>query len=282
MKDLNKYLKDLPVIPDVALKIISLAEDNVDLSFHDLEEIIKIDTAITSKILKVANSALYARQTEIKSVEKAISLLGFKTIKNLVLIISATSVFKSESNQPFFKEFWSNSVLTAFYSKELALYLSEKAVAEDVFLAGLIHKIGQVALFRENPEYYKCILQIKKDDDKELHELEYHYFNTNHKEVGSEILKEWSFPELFIDSTKEYGSTNIVSKYKKEIIIISLADLMAKEVINSTNLLDNLPKDNQWIEYLGFSHDEFIEQKAIIIDKVDNDRNFKECKNIFL
>lgn len=281
MKDLNNYLKDLPVIPDIALKIISLAEDNVDMSFQDLEELIKVDPAITSKILKVANSALYARQNEIKSLGKAISLLGFKTIKNLVLILSATSAYKSESNKPFFKTFWSNSALTAFYSKELALILGEKNSADEIFLAGLIHKIGQVALYRENSEYYDHISKINPVG-LHIEELEEHYFNTNHKELGAEILKEWSFPQLFIDCTKEYGLSNIVSQYKKEVIIITLADIITKEVLTGQDILINLPDDNRWIEFLGFTLEGFLKEKDFIISSVNKNKDFIDFQNILI
>lgn len=280
MEDLTKYIKDLPVIPDVALKIISLAEDNVDISFNDLEEIIRIDTAITSKILKVANSALYARQTQIKSLEKAISLLGFKTIKSLVLIISATSAFKSEANLPFFKTFWTNSVLTAFYSKEIALSLFDKNMAEDVFLAGLIHRIGQVALYRQYPDYFT----LTNDDNSGLTllELEEHYFKINHKVLGSEILKSWSFPELFSDCTLEYGASNIVSKYKKEIIIVSLGDLISKEVVTGYDMFDELDPENHWFDFIGLSIEDFKKDKLRIIESVKNNRDFKECSSLFL
>lgn len=281
MEDLNKYITDLPVMPHVALKILSLAEDNVDLSFHDLEEIIRIDTSITAKILKVANSALYARQTQIKSLEKAISLLGFKTIKNLVLILSATSAFKTDSNQPFFKDFWINSVLTAFYSKGIALSLFENKIADEVFLAGLIHKIGKVALYRQNPEYLKIISNVE-DSSLTTENLEEHYFHINHKDLGSEILKSWSFPQLFIDCTKEYGQLNIVSKYKKEIIIVSLADIITKEVISGETILEDFSSENEWCNYLGITKEEFIKTKNTIIKSVENSKDFIECKSLFL
>jgi HD-like signal output (HDOD) protein len=67
MKAFDKYLNALPVMPDIAAKIVSIPEDNINISFKDLEELIKVDPGLTTKILKVANSAMYARQTEITS-----------------------------------------------------------------------------------------------------------------------------------------------------------------------------------------------------------------------
>ncbi len=280
MKNLDEYMNNLPVIPDVAMKVISLAEDNVELSFHDLEDIIKIDTSITSKILKVANSALYARQNQVKGLEKAISLLGFNTIKNLVLIISANSAFKPEANEPFYKEYWLNSVLTAFYSKELAILFGETELSDDVFLAGLIHKIGRVALYRQNLEYYKVIKELSNESST-ITDFEEHYYSTNHKVLGAQILKSWSFPTLFIDCTKEYGSDNIVSKYKKEVIIISIAELLAREVLTGEECLIKVVNGNQWLEFMGLSLEGLLKEKDSMMERVEHNKDFKDCKTLF-
>lgn len=278
MENFELYLKDLPVIPDVAMKVISMAEDNMDISFSDLEEIIRVDPAITSKILKVANSALYARQTQIKSLEKAISLLGFKTIKNLVLIVSATSAFKSESNLPFYKSFWANSLLTAFYAKEIALFLGNKEISDEVFLAGLIHRIGQVALYRHDPNFYDS---IKDGHLLDLDQLEESHYQISHRELGAGVLESWSFPTLFIDCTREYGSPNITSKYKKEIIIVSLADLITKEVITGEDLFENINPDIKWCDHLGILREDFIREKQKLISNVNNSRDYRECQSVF-
>ena len=94
MEKFDTYIKNFPIIPDVASKIMAIADDNFDISFRELEEIIMIDPMLTARILKVANSALYARQSEIGNLQVAIGLLGFKNIKSLVLLITASQFSK--------------------------------------------------------------------------------------------------------------------------------------------------------------------------------------------
>ena len=92
----DRYLsnvRDLPVMPDVAAKILAFKEHEFDLSFRQLQDIIKVDIGLTTKILKIANSALYARQREIKDLQTAITLLGFKNIKTLILLVTASTFF---------------------------------------------------------------------------------------------------------------------------------------------------------------------------------------------
>lgn len=280
MSNYESYMKNLPVIPEVAVKILSLAEDNVDISFHDLEEVIKIDPALTAKVLKVANSALYARQAQISSLSKAISLLGFKTIKSLVLILSAASAFKVEGTQPFYREYWQISVLTAFYSKELAIEFFDKGMAEDVFLAGLIHSIGQIALYRHSPDTYNEILSHHKSNI-DISDIEKNFFEIDHRALGANILKDWTFPEIFIDCAREYGLFNIVSKYKKEIIIVSLGGLLASETLKKVEIDENYLEESRWLDYFGISYTLFMDIKESIIKRVESDNEYKECATLF-
>ena len=119
-KNYEQYMKDLPVIPEVAFKIMRIAEDKLDISFHELENIIKVDPGLTAKILKIANSALYARQREIKSLQMSITLLGFANIKSLVLLVSATNTFAKFKKTKFYQRFWKHTILTAFLAKHIA------------------------------------------------------------------------------------------------------------------------------------------------------------------
>ena len=93
-KDYLKNIYNLPVIPEVALKVMNIAESGLDISFTELESIIKVDPGLSAKILKVANSALYARRSEIKSLQTAITMLGFKNIRSLILLVTASSFFQ--------------------------------------------------------------------------------------------------------------------------------------------------------------------------------------------
>lgn len=281
MSNYDEYMKNLPVIPEVAIKILSIAEDNIEISFHDLEEIIKIDPALTAKVLKVANSALYARQSQVTNLSKAISLLGFNTIKSLVLIISAASAFKVEGRLPFYRSFWKNCVLTAFYSKELALNIFDKTIAEDVFLAGLIHRIGQVALYRHNPEYYQEILDHSDINSVSLSDLERNYYDIDHRTLGADILKSWSFPDIFVDCAKEYGYKNIISKYKKEVILISLADLIASETLNNKKIDVDKLEQQQWLESLGITLSIFNDIKDKTKENLNKNPEYKEFESIF-
>ena len=164
MNNYEKYMNALPVMPDIAAKIISIPEDNIDISFKELEDLIIVDPGLTTRILKVANSAMYARQKEITSLQTALTMLGFKTIKSLVFLVSASSMFKKGKEKEFYQYFWKHSIMTAFLAKHLALKAGFKRQTDESFLAGLLHDIGRVALFHSDNELYMAAANEKNEE----------------------------------------------------------------------------------------------------------------------
>ena len=218
MKDFSKYLNSMPVMPDISARIISIPEDNLTISFKELEEMIKVDPGLTTKILKVANSAMYARQTEITSLQTAITMLGFRTIKSLVFLVSASNMFKTNDKDDFFKYFWKHSITTAFLARHIAVKGGFKRLSDEAFLAALLHDIGRAAMYQADPELYTALRGI--EDERK-------FFGADHKEVGENVLKNWSFPPVYVDTAREHGSLNITSPHKTIILIVSAADLLS-------------------------------------------------------
>jgi HD-like signal output (HDOD) protein len=192
VQDYVERLRDLPIMPEVAAKVVAASGGGLDMSFKDLESIIKVDPGLTAKILKIANSALYARQREIKSLQTAITLLGFKNIKSLVLLLTASNLFPRMRRTPFHRAFWRRSLLSAFLSRGLAVRCARGDLAEELFIAGLLQLFG-----------------------------------VNHRVLGGALLERWNFPGLYADTAREHGTLNITSAHKPLIILVSTASLVA-------------------------------------------------------
>lgn len=281
MTDYTKFLKNMPVMPNVATKILSMAEDRLEISFKELEEIIKVDPGLSAKILRVANSALYARQKEIRNLQMAITLLGFKNIKSLVLLITAATMFSKDQKKAFFQFYWKHSILNAFIARELARKAGLRNFADECFLAGLLHDIGQVALHNTDSEKYNGILEMAKQRSLRISQVEQDLFGTDHKEVGAVILREWSFPDVYVDATLEHGSPNITSPNKQIILIISVADFLTSNIDLYTenplsiDLIQDITKQTT-IPHASLDNfsDQFMEQ-------IKTDEHFQECQRLF-
>jgi HD-like signal output (HDOD) protein len=223
-------VKDLPVVPEVAAKVMNLKEGGKEISFKELEGIIKVDPGLTSKVLKIANSALYARQREITSLQMAITLLGFNNIRNLVLLLTASSLFPRMRRSAFHAGFWRHCILCGFLSRGISVRCQKTAGAEEAFIAGLLHDIGQAVLYNSDPEAYEKALEEARQNGTALESTEERVFGVNHRQVGGALLKRWNFPELYADSAREHDSVNIDSPHKTTVIVVSLAGLLAEKI----------------------------------------------------
>lgn len=265
----NIEVKDLPVFPDVAVKILQLQEDNVDISFKELGSIILLDPALTAKILKVANSALYARQREVTNLQQALALLGFKMVKSLVLLVSASNIYSKSRKLQFeatsatitkisISMIWRHSVLTAFISKYIAIRKKYDDKKEDVFVAGLLHDIGRLVMminFQDKYEQYISYLNQMQYND--IREIEEKVFDINHQDLGKIVLEKWNFPQELIDSVAQHHVVQVDSKYKLTVQIVGLANIFAKIIAHENLSQSDKDIESSSIKALNIEQDDY-------------------------
>ena len=259
-------------MPDIATKIVSIPEDNINISFKDLEDLIKVDPGLTTKILKVANSAMYARQKEITSLQTAITLLGFKTIKSLVFLVSASNMFRKGKDREFYQYFWKHSITAAFIAQNIAIKAGFKRLADEAFLAGLLHDIGRAALYQSDNELYMAA--GSEEDEQRI-------FGSDHREVGEAVLDGWNFPPVYVDTAREHNSLNITSPHKTLIMIVSAADLISghysEDRLSET---DDLML-SAFMTRLGLKEADTAYYISEFYNSLAEQPLFKECSNLF-
>lgn len=267
-------------MPDIATKVLSMVDSN-DFGFNSLEKVISVDPGLTSKILRISNSAMYARQNAVTSLQTAISLLGIKTIKNIVILVTGSSLFSTAKKSKFYQFFWKHSLVTAFMSRDLAIKNGSKSQADEAFVAGLLHNIGQVAFFYSDQSLYESLIIKAASGQSRISQLEIDAFGTSHKEVGHQVLEAWNFPAVYTDTALEHGNNNIVSEHKQTIIFVSTADFMASNI----DILKNNPKDFQLLDpYLPFLSLDRAQLEAFqnaYMDTLSKDKLFQECHELF-
>lgn len=282
MQVFEKYVNQLPVIPDVASKILSIGDDNRDFSFKNLEEIISLDPMLTSRILKVANSALYARQKEITTLQMAIGLLGFKNIKSLVLLLTASQFSKKLKKDPFFEEFWKHSIVTAFVAREIYHIHKDRSNQDLAFTLGLLHDIGRVALYNADPEAYRNVLSFAKSNNMKVTAAEKELLKTDHMEVGAALMAHWNLPDIFAESAGKHGDLNIFSAYKKIIANIAAADFISVQLGYRIGNLGDHSMSEELLKNSNITAEDYHYFLNEYQNEMEGDQLFKECRKLFL
>ena len=196
---------NLPPIPLVAVQVMKAVMDP-KTSVSDLSKIISTDSVLVSRILKVANSAFYGCTRSIKTLQMAITVLGFKTIKNMVIALSTKTMYSTTS--PTERFLWEHSLSTALAAQILAKECG-LGQSEDVFICGLLHDIGKVILSDQNPNSYGRVLADYIKAAESIVGFEKEQFGFTHAEVGGALCRSWKLPEELEGGIKFHHSRSL-------------------------------------------------------------------------
>ncbi|MGL1894103.1 MAG: HDOD domain-containing protein [Spirochaetaceae bacterium] len=225
----NKYIFDLPVNPTVVSQILGMQNNN--LSSKTLEDIIKIDPCLTTRLLKVSNSSYYTRVNEITTIKDCITLLGINKLKAICLLIINSEIINNQNDQ-FYSDYWRESLNTAFIAQAIANDMGKSVIADDLFTAGILHNIGQALLYNFSNDKYSSIYTNQQYKSK-LSALEVDQFGLDNHEVASDLLKSWDFPKVHIEVVGKYMNTNTHSIFQNILDIVSLSKLISIKITDS-------------------------------------------------
>ncbi len=253
----------LPSLPDVALKIKEACEQE-DTSAETIAEVIYQDPAMSVRLLQVANSSLYRTRNSAENVQAAITKLGLRLVRDLIMSLSMKQLYHASSDliAERFRELWLASTKTAAISRLLAMNIKHLD-PEQAMLAGLIHNIGALPI----------VLMAEDDDDlfDDPEALNNILFKMQ-GEVGAYIFEKWHFPEYMSNVARECyhfrrthdGSADYVDVVQVALIQGSIyTGLECPEDWSSIAAFNQLDIDTD-------THMLDIEENRIIFDETDS------------
>ncbi|WP_079432887.1 HDOD domain-containing protein [Zoogloea sp. LCSB751] len=201
LADVAGRIRSLPAMPTVALELLhTLTEtDASSADLVDLARRIAQDQAITARVLRVANSPFYGLQSRVASINDAIVVLGFSAVRSLVLAAAVMASLPGGPCTGFSQErFWRHVLGTAAAAQAIGKRLGRPS--EALFIAGLLHDIGRLALVVLYPARYAATLAAAREQDRGLQETELAFFGFDHAAVGASLAEHWHFPAEIADA----------------------------------------------------------------------------------
>lgn len=192
-----KASRDLPSPTGVTLEILRLASDEKS-TIKELASVVETDPALASRMLKLVNSPFAGLPRQIASIERAVGLLGQRTITGLALSFSLVSDHRRGPCRGFgYDAFWSESLACAVAAKHIVQFIKGFA-PDEVFTCGLVSQIGRLAFATAFPDTYTdAIKKIVEGDYVALAKAEYAVFGIDHPRLACELMRDWHLPDLF-------------------------------------------------------------------------------------
>lgn len=191
----------LPALPQVLLQILELC-DRDDVGLPEIGAVVANDAGIAAKIVSIANSSYYRNERALNNIEQSLSVLGMAVVRRLALNQSVIELFghfqKARHND--LRYFWFHALCVAVTARHLAQGLKYPN-AEEAYLAGLLHNVGQLALLCVAPERYPPMF-AQSGNELDLMRLEQAAFGLTHAEVGAWLAQRWNLHSFFADSIR--------------------------------------------------------------------------------
>jgi len=186
-------------LPEVCLRVNEMMEEP-STSARTLGEVISRDTGLTARLLKIVNSSFYGFPSKIETVSRAVTVIGLRELRGLVLAASAVETFSKIPTEVLNRvHFWRHSV----YCGVVAQLVAEECKvlhSERLFVAGLLHDIGKLIIAHRLPEQMKTIKERVAAEQRFDYEIEQEELGFDHADVGGALLREWKMPPTLCDA----------------------------------------------------------------------------------
>ncbi|HEY1724282.1 MAG TPA: HDOD domain-containing protein [Steroidobacteraceae bacterium] len=242
---IHELIGHLKALPATRATFQALSEAMARPNTHaaDIAQIVSADTALSVKVLQMANSAFYRRGAPVTSIQAAITYAGMEMIKSLALsacVFSALDASPAAAKR--LQDIQGRSLRRAHFARML---LRESRHADEAFTAALLLDIGQAVLALSAPDKFEQMIELARCTGRAWHEAEPEVFGAAHPEVGAYLLGLWGLPLGLIEAVAYHHAPSRVQHANTHVLA---AVHVADAVIDATadrpaRLLDRLDAD---------------------------------------
>ncbi len=245
---------ELISLPEVYIRVRQLMDDPSS-DIYDFAEVISVDPNLSTRVLKVVNSAYFGFPRPVESIARAVNMIGIGLLHNMVLGVSAVASIALPNDIVPLRTFWRSSL----YCGVLARLLGEKMKLENsqtLFIAGLLHDIGHLVMYSKLPKQSAAARQISEEQGIPDHVAELQVFGQHYGDIGAQLMQCWNLPEFLQTLTRYQPVPADASDLQMECAVLHLAHGYALEEAKESGEPADIEGDVETLELTGISQEE--------------------------
>jgi len=257
-----KKVRDIPSLPEVVTKVMELVS-NPNSSAAELSRVIAHDPGLTTRVLRLVNSAYYGFPKQISSIQQSIMILGFTTMRGLVLSTSIFKIFSPKDAKAGktldYKEFWKHSIATALCARLIANNLGITEGGE-AFSCGILHDIGKVVFDQYGHSDYVEVFKLlgPRYTSEEMIRAEEEIIGMNHANIGYKLADKWNLPESLSETIRCHHNPLDSVSNTKLVSIIYLANIFSNIISKPYEFMNIERFDPNVLDYLNIDQDKLF------------------------
>ena len=257
----------LPTPPTLALQIVERSRQ-VDCQVTELGDMLAMDPALCGRLLKTLNSTMYGLNRPVTSLTRAVTMLGLKPLRALILGLTMSSMHRRMDPDEGLRAYWRESVAGAIITRELSRRLKYPSPDEDL-VASLLRDLGMLVLRQSFPNFYQPVWDrggnVPFADQCHWEKMN---LGVHHAELGAVLLQRWRLPDEFVEPIRyHHHPDRLPPEAKAYIVRTRLLDFTSR--LARMDELSQEPSLGQQI--LQTAHDRFgMDRTALeqFLDKV--------------
>lgn len=274
-QDIIERIHTIPSLPEVVMQVCRLVNDS-HASAAQVNAIMVKDPAMAAKMLRMVNSVYYGLPEPVNDLEKAILVLGFKTVRSIALSVSVLNAFQQQNANFNMKSFWAHSAVSAGICRLIA---SKTKICDPelAFIIGLLKDLGKLVLVENAAEEVRAVIAVAREFRLSFPAATRKVMDTDDAELCAWLMQTWNLDVDLVQAVRwQYDLAGAEGKpYAKLVAMCQFAEyLCALKKIRVSGNCDEAQLDPQVWNQLGLDKTALVEVLTVVNDEVDNARQF--------
>ena len=195
----------MPAFPRVISDILATTDDP-EANLNVLTDLVKFDPVLAGRVLFQANTALsrLRHRYVVQNIYNAIMLIGIGKVRQMTLISSWSDFVRKVAPGNHVAMFWQHSAAVGICGEELATEVEAQVSSSAALVAGLMHDVGQLWLFRSYPDAFQDAWNASLDHAEGIEVTEKKHFGACHGEIGAWLAEYWSLPSQIVAAIRHH------------------------------------------------------------------------------